>query len=164
MGKLCLSLPCSRLAPLLGHYILSAVPLGSQSSRGWTEKGTSFPLFCLDGPSAPSLPEMMQVVAEAQAPSPAGTRLTSCERTNWKEAPGFSHCALAPSLSIGSMAGGVAGQKSGQEATQQKRLCEQRPGKFMLPHLEASRGCQLQLQGKEIPFILPNCIFPAESE
>ena len=64
---------------------LCSALLGSQSSRGWTEKGTSFPLFCLDGPSAPSLPEMMQVVAEAQAPSPAGTRLTSCERTNWSK-------------------------------------------------------------------------------
>lgn len=55
------------------------------------------------------------------------------------------------------MAGGGR-VKSGQEATQQKRLCEQRPGKFMLTPSGGVQS-QLQLQGKEIPFILLNCIF-----
>lgn len=81
---------------------LCSALLGSQSSCGWTEKGTSIPLLCLDGPSAPSLPEMMQVVAEAQAPSPAGTRLTSCEGTNWSKprlpqlCTGSKLCSLGP--------------------------------------------------------------------
>lgn len=82
--------------------LLCSALLWSQSSHGWTEKGTSFLLLCLDGPSAPSLPEMMQVVAEAQASSPAGTRLTSYEGTNWSKpwllplCTGSKLCPLGP--------------------------------------------------------------------
>lgn len=81
-------------------------PLGAnQLSHSWTEKGTSFPLLCLDGPSAPSLPEMMRVVCEAQAPCLAGTRQTSCEGAN-RARPDFRPVHQLQALSIESGEGG----------------------------------------------------------
>lgn len=63
--------------PLRGAYEETA----GQRGQSWREKGTH-PAASPGGPSGPSLPELVQVVSEAQAPCPAGTRLTSCEGAN----------------------------------------------------------------------------------